>query len=158
MCIYIAIYRQIHGHVVIAIRCACIDLCRKARNPGDSHVCGETRINTLQVDGKPYSDSSSKAGILNNYFSSVFTKDDQSPLPNIDSEPVPNILQITVEEEEVYNLLTNLDLTKLQAQILFPQNFLKKLHYTWLHYSLLFFKPYLTRENYHLIENLLISY
>ena len=115
-------------------------------------------INTLQVDGKPYSDSSSKADILNNCFSSVFNKDDRSPLPNIDSEPVPNILQITVEVDGVYNLLTNLDPAKLQAQIVFLQNFSKKLHYTWLHYSLLFFKPDLTRENYHPTGNLPISH
>ena len=38
----------------------------------------QVSINTLQVDGKPYTDSSCKADILNNYFSSVFTKDDQS--------------------------------------------------------------------------------
>lgn len=117
----------------------------------------QVSINTLQVDGKSYSDSSSKDDILNNYFSSVFTKDDQSPLPNIDSEPVPNISQITVEADGVYNLLTNLDPTKLQAQIVFPQNFSKKLHYTWLLYSLLFFKPHLTRENYHPTGNLPIS-
>ena len=69
----------------------------------------QVSINTLQVDGKPYMDSSSKAGILNNYFSSVFTKDDQSLPPNISSESVPNISQITVEVDGVYNLLTNLD-------------------------------------------------
>lgn len=61
----------------------------------------QVSINALQVDGKSYSDSSFKADILNNYFSSVFTKDDQSPLPNIDSEPVPNISQIIVEADRV---------------------------------------------------------
>ena len=51
----------------------------------------QVSINTLQADGKPYTDSSSKADILNNYFSSVFSKDDQSLPPNISSEPVPKL-------------------------------------------------------------------
>ena len=72
----------------------------------------QVSINTLQVDGKPYSDSSPKADILNNYFSSVFTKDDQSLLPKISSEPV---LQITVEVDGVYNLLANLDPHKVKV-------------------------------------------
>ena len=40
----------------------------------------QVSINTLQVDEKPYSDSLSKTDILNNYFSYVFTKDNQSLL------------------------------------------------------------------------------
>jgi len=65
-------------------------------------------INTLQVYGKSYSDSFSEADILNNYFSSVFTKDDESLThPYINSESVPNISQITVKVDGVYNLLTN---------------------------------------------------
>ena len=86
----------------------------------------QVSINTLQVDGKPYSDSSSKADILNNCFSSVFNKDDRSPLPNINSEPVPNILQITVEVDGVYNLLTNLDTHKATGPDSIPSKLLKE--------------------------------
>ena len=38
----------------------------------------QVSINTLQVDGESYSDSCSKANTLNNYFCSVFTKDEVS--------------------------------------------------------------------------------
>ena len=86
----------------------------------------QVSINTLQVDGKPYTDSSSKADILNNYFSSVFTKDDQSLPPNISSEPVPNISQITVEVDGVYNLLTNLDPHKATGPDSIPPKLLKE--------------------------------
>jgi len=46
------------------------------------------------------------------HFSSVFTKDDQSTLPDICNEPVPNITRISVEVDGVCNLLENLDLNK----------------------------------------------
>jgi len=86
----------------------------------------QVSINTLQVDGKPYSDSFSKADILNNYFSSVFTKDNELSPPNISSEPVPPITQITVEVDGVYNLLTNLDPHKAAGPDGIPSKLLKE--------------------------------
>ena len=54
----------------------------------------------------------------------------------------------------VYNLLTNLDPTKQQDQMVFPQNYLRKPHHKWLHYLLSFSKLHLIRENCHLTGNL----
>jgi len=64
----------------------------------------QVSIYTLQVNGEYYSDSCSKANILNNYFSSVFSKDDQSPNPDLNGVPVPSIPPVTVEVDGVYNL------------------------------------------------------
>jgi len=81
------------------------------RNFGNTlNACMKTKfLLTLYKWMESYSDSLYKADILNNYFSSDFTKDNQSSPPNISSEPVPFISQITVEVDGIYNLLTNLD-------------------------------------------------
>ena len=86
----------------------------------------QVSINTLQVDGESYSDSCSKANILNNYFSYVFTKDEQSPHPDINSTPVPSIPPITVEVDGVYNLLVNLEPHKATGPDNIPTKLLKE--------------------------------
>jgi len=69
----------------------------------------QVSINTLNANSESYSDSCSKANILNNHFYSVFTKDDQSTLPDICIyEPVSNIAQISIEVDGVCNLLEDL--------------------------------------------------
>ena len=57
---------------------------------------------------------------------SVFTKNNQSSPPNISSEPVPLISQITVEMDGVYNLLTNLDPHKAAGPDGIPSKLLKE--------------------------------
>ena len=86
----------------------------------------QVSINTLQVDGESYSDSCSKANVLNNYFSSFFIKDEQSPHPDINSTPVPNIPPITVEVDGVYNLLVNLGPHKATSPDNIPTKLLKE--------------------------------
>ena len=88
----------------------------------------QVSINTLQVNGESYSaDSCSKANILNDHFSSIFTKDDQSPLQDISSnKPVPNISQISVEVDGVCNLSVNLDPYKAAGPDNIPTRLLKE--------------------------------
>ena len=57
-------------------------------------------INALLFNGETYTDSAAKANILNNQFVSVFTKDDN---------PIPDIEQLSIGVNGVYNLLVNID-------------------------------------------------
>ena len=54
-----------------------------------------TSINVLHFNGEDYTDSETKANILNNQFASVFTEDNQAPLPSMPDKSVPNIPQIS---------------------------------------------------------------
>ena len=69
-------------------------------------------INTLYYNGQTYTDSEGKANALNNQFVSVFTNEDQFPLPYIPNEPTPDIAQITINVEGVFNLLTKIEPNK----------------------------------------------
>ena len=51
----------------------------------------QAAINTLHYNGVTYTNSEGKANALNNQFVSVFTNEDQSPLPHISTEPTPDI-------------------------------------------------------------------
>jgi len=64
--------------------------------------CG---VDTLQKDGISFSENQDKANILNQYFSSVFTKDSDSNLPMLDSSPYPEIPQFEVTLPGVCKLL-----------------------------------------------------
>jgi len=58
-----------------------------------------TGIGALTYQGNTYTDSTGKAKIFADYFSSVFTHEDISHIPDLDGTPLPNIspLQIHVE-------------------------------------------------------------
>ena len=47
--------------------------------------CG---VDTLQKDGTLYFDDQDKANVLNHYFSTVFTKSENSVLPNMGLSPI----------------------------------------------------------------------
>ena len=66
-------------------------------------------INTLHYNGETYTDSEDKANALNNQFVSVFTNEDQSPLPHISNKPTP---QLTVNVDGVFNLLNKIEPNK----------------------------------------------
>ena len=48
-----------------------------------------TSINVLHSNGEDYTDSETKANILNSQFASVFTKDNQAPFPCMPDKSVP---------------------------------------------------------------------
>ena len=68
-----------------------------------------TSINILHFNGEDYTNSATKANILNNQFASVFTKDNRVPFPCKPSKSDPDIPQISVTVDGVYNLLASLD-------------------------------------------------
>ena len=63
-------------------------------------------INTLQSQGISYTDSLSlaKANILNKQFSSLFTREDLSSIPEISEEPIPDISPLHIESEGVQSI------------------------------------------------------
>ena len=66
-------------------------------------------INTLQSQGISYTDSVAKANILNKQFSSVFTREDLSSIPEIRGEPIPDIPPLHIEIEGVKHLLESIE-------------------------------------------------
>ena len=86
-------------------------------------------INTLYYNGQTYTDSEGKANALNNQFVSVFTNEDQFPLPYIPHEPNPDISQITNNVEGVFNLLTKIEPNKAAGPDGIPPRLLKEVAY-----------------------------
>ena len=67
-----------------------------------------TGISTLDHQGVTYTDPLSKANVLAKYFSSVFTKEDTSNLPDLEGNPRPEIPPIQIYSDGVSQLLLNL--------------------------------------------------
>ena len=80
-------------------------------------------------DGTTYGDSSGKANIFNNYFASIFTKEDCSTIPPHDSQPLNNIPALTISVEGVAHLHQNIDPKKTGDPDGIPGKFLKELSF-----------------------------
>ena len=83
-------------------------------------------INILQSQGISYTDSVAKANVLNKQFSSVFTREDLSSIPEISGEPIPDIPPLHIEIEGVKHLLENLDRHKAVGPDNIPSKLLKE--------------------------------
>ena len=83
-----------------------------------------TGVSTLKHQGSTYSNSQEKANLLAGYFSSVFTNEDVSHIPDLSGETLPSIPQIVVHSDGVAQLLSNIKVNKasgpdnLQARLL----------------------------------------
>ena len=86
-------------------------------------------INALLFNGETYTDIAAKANILNNQFVSVFTKDDHSILPIMRGNPIPDIEQLSIGVNGVYNLLVNIDPHKATGPDGIPSRLLKETAY-----------------------------
>ena len=81
------------------------------QNPGTWSVLGHSskaksvtvvvHVAPLKRDGLAHSDSQVKAKILNDQFSSVFTKEDTSTIPSLGHSTHHDLARITVSEEGV---------------------------------------------------------
>lgn len=70
-------------------------------------ACG---VSPLKRSGIAYSDAKTKADILNDQFTSVFTSEDpESPLPNLGESPFTTVTDITVHQSGVLKLLQQLN-------------------------------------------------
>jgi len=75
-----------------------------------------------------YTDSNAKAEALNNYFQSVFTKEDQTNIPSLDSnteDSIPDIPDIAFSVEGICQLLSELDTNKASGPDEIPPFVLK---------------------------------
>ena len=71
--------------------------------------CG---VAPLKNDGVMYTENNAKANILNQQFSSVFTREDIQTMPVLPNSPYPDIMNITVNIQGVAKLLSDLNPNK----------------------------------------------
>ena len=71
-------------------------------------------------------DSHEKSNIFNNYFTSIFTQEDLSLLPELNDSPFPEISHISVSLGGVTNLIQNLNPHKATRPDGIPAYFLKE--------------------------------
>ena len=74
-----------------------------------------------------YSNSFTKSNILNNYFTSVFTKEDITSIPSLSSQPSLDIDPLVINIEGVIQLLKDLDQYKSGGPDGLPARFLKEM-------------------------------
>ena len=98
-------------------------------------------INTIQFEGKTYTQSTAKANILNKQFASVYTKEDQSSIPSLHGESFPDIGTLHIESNGYEKLLSELNPHKATGPDNTPSRFLRdsSLHspITHLHLSII---------------------
>ena len=80
----------------------------------------------IKNNGKLFSDSKSKAELLNKQFESVFTIDTSSELPDINRPEFPEAPEITIHTEGVINLLNKLQTSKASGPDNIPNKILKE--------------------------------
>ena len=68
-----------------------------------------TGISSLKENGKLHTDPSDKANILNRQYQSVFTQEDTRNIPTVDGIPFPSMPEITVTNQGVEKLLSQLN-------------------------------------------------
>ena len=84
-------------------------------------------VAALQKDGVLHSDSRQKAEILNNQFTSVFSKEDKQNIPDLDGAPHECITDIKISEKGVFKLLRNINPHKATGPDKIPGRLLKEL-------------------------------
>jgi len=79
------------------------------------------------VDGQSISNSKDKANVLNNYFKSVFTRENLSTLPTISDTRsyIPDMPNLTISQHGIQNLLSTLDVQKASGPDLISPYILK---------------------------------
>ena len=74
-----------------------------------------------------YTNNQTKSEVLNEQFSSVFTRDDNSELPQMEDSPYQDIPSIDFDVAGIVNLLNELDPTKSSGPDCIPTKLLKTL-------------------------------
>jgi len=82
-----------------------------------------SEIGPLTYQGSTYTDSKDKATVLAGYFSSVFTLNNTSILPEVNDSPLPSISPILVHVKGVAQLLTNIQSQKASGPDNLPARF-----------------------------------
>ena len=83
-------------------------------------------IGPLEHHGVIHTDSLSKANVLAEYFSSVFTCEDTTNVPVLEGDPLPDIQSVHIHTDGIAQLLLNLKSHKVAGPDNLPSNFLKE--------------------------------
>ena len=83
-------------------------------------------IPPIRHNNSSITDSHEKSNVFNNYFTSIFTQEDLSSLPELNDSPFPEISPISISLGGVTNLLYNLNPHKATGPDEIPAYFLKK--------------------------------
>lgn len=81
----------------------------------------------MRKEGILHSDTGSKANILNDQFTSVFTTENEDHIPTKGDSPYPKVPDISVHHEGVYKLLRNINPHKATGPDCIPGRLLKEL-------------------------------
>ena len=84
-------------------------------------------IPPLKKDGKLHADSKTKARIMLDEFTSVFTREDTSSIPTLDGTPYPSIGDLQIHQDGVTKLLKDLNPNKAAGPDNIPCRVLKEL-------------------------------
>ena len=74
----------------------------------------------LKRNGLTFSDSKTKADILNDQFCDAFTREDTNNLPQMNNSPHPSMPDITINSNGIQKLLTNLNPRKAAGPYKLP--------------------------------------
>ena len=77
-------------------------------------------------NGQLIADDCAKANLINDYFTSIFTREDTSQIPVMNGDPHPDLPPITVSNEGVLRLLSHLHPQKATGLDEIPSRFLKE--------------------------------
>ena len=86
----------------------------------------QCNISPIHCNDITITDSQGKSNILNEYFTSIFTQEDLSSVPELNDSPFPEILPISVSVDGVANLLQNLNPHKASGPDGIPAYLLKE--------------------------------
>ena len=84
--------------------------------------------NLRKDDGNLTENDKEKTEVLNNFFQSVFTSEDKSNIPKFESKTNNLLSSIKVTENDIFNSLKNLNITKSQGPDLIHPRILKELN------------------------------
>ena len=90
-----------------------------------SKRCDNSRVAPLRREGRTHADPKTKAEILNDQFSSVFTREDTDSLPSMALSPYSDAPDITIEPNGVAKLLAKLNPHKATGPDNIEAKFLK---------------------------------
>ena len=88
--------------------------------------CDNTGVSPLLKDGVLHCDSQTKAALLNEQFSSVFTREHLNNVPFLEASPHPTIQNIEIRPEGVRKLLSRINPHKASGPDNLPARFLKE--------------------------------
>jgi len=82
-------------------------------------------ITSLKHNDVLYNEDHTKAKLLNNYFTSVYTPISSSPSPSLNNPPYPDISELSIDVNGVAKLMQELDASKAPGPDRIPSRFLK---------------------------------